>query len=456
MKPFALALGAAIAAGTPVLAAPPPSCDPSSTPIGSTQTFSPAGAMNVSSQAPDPTSASCSISGALPSSGADRYVVYSTDIRGAAYVFDDDSSASITRDGSGKTLTTTYSGETEMDTLVITDRYAMGKGYTGGFSADYTAAVIGEGALDIDDITVTMAWTTMADQKDSFDQLGLGQAGIVAHLDGMTNLLTGGNLALEGDNEIGILGGVGSYMVGATARANLAPGISLLGGVSLVDFKSGGAGASGVNGALALRYVEPAAAAMRVFGEAGVQVGALNVSLSRAFYDSQTFSSDYEAAGSGDGLLGAVYVRGGVVVQPMPDHEVVVSASLKQSALGLGSYVEDDPLANPNLFAADLSGTSASFTTVKTGVDWTAQLGDAVDLTASGAVGATFGSGVTGTVFGVGQVSGAASTVVFAEYGLRLGLEPAPNSRIDAFVQGTTGTGIGTHAQVGAGYRMTF
>jgi len=453
MKRIALALGAAIAVTGPVLAAPS-DCDPTSSPVGSTQTFSPAGAMDVYSGGP--MSASCSISGALPSSGADKYVVYSTDIRGAAYVYDDSSSVSVTRDAFGDAKTTTHAGETELDTFVITDRYAAGLGYTGGFNGDYATSLTGDGELYIDDITVTMAWTTMAEQKDSFTQLALGQAGIVTHLDGMTNLLTGGNLALEGDNEIGVLGGIGSYMVGATARANIAEGISLLGGVSFVDFKSGGAGASGVNGALALRYVEPSDAAMRFFGEAGVQVGALNVSLSRSFYDSQTFSSDYDATGSGDALLGAVYVRGGIVVEPMPDHEVVVSASLKQSVLGITNYAEDDPLANPNLFAADLSGTGSSFTTVKTGVDWTAQLTDSVDLTASGAVGATFGSGVTGTVFGVGAVTGEASTVLFAEYGLRLGLEPAPNSRIDAFVQGTTGTGIGTHAQVGAAYRMSF
>ncbi len=451
MKRIALVLGAAFVTTGPVLAA---DCDAGAPVIGSTQTFSPAGALDVFSGGS--TNESCSISGALPSTGADRYVVYSTDIRGSAYVNDDSSSVSLKRDGLGESKTTTHSGLTELDTFVVTDRYAAGLGYAGGFDGSYETSLSGDGELYIDDITLTMAWTTMADQKDSFTQLAQGQAGIVTHLDGMTGLLTGGNLALEGDNEVGLLGGIGSYMVGATARANLAEGFSLLGGVSLVDFKAAGAGASGVNGALALRYVEPSGASTRFFGEAGVQAGALNVSLSRSFYDSQTFSDDYEATGTGDGLLGAVYVRGGVAIEPMPDHEVVLSASLKQSALGIGTYVEDDPAANPNLFSADLSGTTSSFTTVKTGVDWTAKLSDSVDVTASGAVGATFGSGVNGTVFGVGAVTGAPSTVVFAEYGLRLGLEPTPNSRIDGFVQGTTGTGIGTHAQIGAGYRMSF
>jgi hypothetical protein len=46
--------------------------------------------------------------------------------------------------------------------------------------------------------------------------------------------------------------------------------------------------------------------------------------------------------------------------------------------------------------------------------------------------------------------------VLFAEYGLRLGWQPSPNARIDGFIQGSTGAGIGTHTQVGAGYHQSF
>ena len=83
-------------------------------------------------------------------------------------------------------------------------------------------------------------------------------------------------------------------------------------------------------------------------------------------------------------------------------------------------------------------------------------LTDKVDLTASAAVGLTYTPGVSGEVFGVGTVSSRPQTVLFAEYGVRMGWEATENSRLEGFVQGSTGTGIGTHAQIGAAYRLKF
>lgn len=98
----------------------------------------------------------------------------------------------------------------------------------------------------------------------------------------------------------------------------------------------------------------------------------------------------------------------------------------------------------------------SSFTTVKVGADWTTQLAADVDLTTSLAVGSTMGSGAAADVFAVGTVTGSPQSTLFAEYGLRLGWEPNPNSRIDGFVLGSTGSGIGTHAQIGAAYHQSF
>jgi hypothetical protein len=144
-----------------------------------------------------------------------------------------------------------------------------------------------------------------------------------------------------------------------------------------------------------------------------------------------------------------------VVWLPDSSNEVLFSAGLSHSALGIGNYVEADDQTFPNFFAADLSGAT-SYTTVKAGVDWTTQLTPEVDVTASGHIGAAFGSGANADVFGVGPVTGAAQSTVFAQYGLRLGWTLSEGSTLDGFVQGTTGTGIGTHAQVGAAYRMSF
>ena len=59
-------------------------------------------------------------------------------------------------------------------------------------------------------------------------------------------------------------------------------------------------------------------------------------------------------------------------------------------------------------------------------------------------------------ILGGGTTTGGYSNTIFAEYGLGLGWEVAPGSTIEGFLQGSTGTNIGTHAQIGAAYRMKF
>ena len=298
---------------------------------------------------------------------------------------------------------------------------------------------------------------TRDDAEDSVDEIGLAQAGLVTHLDATANLLTGGNLALEGGDEFGVIGGLGSYTFGGTVRYNLAEGFSVLGGVSIFDMGAGGADAHGVLGAAAIRWVQPDATGFRLFGEGGVQGAGMSMSFSRSYdYDHDIDgATTVTATGSGDGLLGAGYLRAGVLIEPDANNEIVLSASVKQSVLGISNYAEEVSANNP--FAADLSGSSASFTTVKAGVDWTTKLAVDVDLTASGAIGSTMGNtGTEAYIFGGGDVVGTPQSALFAEYGLRVGWTPTSDARIDGFVAGSTGVGIGTHAQVGAAYHMSF
>ena len=110
-----------------------------------------------------------------------------------------------------------------------------------------------------------------------------------------------------------------------------------------------------------------------------------------------------------------------------------------------------------NLFAADLSDQLAGFTTVKIGADWTAAMASDIDLTAHLGVGTTMANQrTTAYILGGGTTEGSYSNTVFAEYGAGLAWHITPQSTIEGFVQGSTGTHIGTHAQVGAAYRMTF
>ncbi len=49
-----------------------------------------------------------------------------------------------------------------------------------------------------------------------------------------------------------------------------------------------------------------------------------------------------------------------------------------------------------------------------------------------------------------------AATTVFADYGLSLGYHFTPSTKLAGFVQGSSGTNIGTHAQIGAAFSMQF
>jgi hypothetical protein len=206
--------------------------------------------------------------------------------------------------------------------------------------------------------------------------------------------------------------------------------------------------------AAALRYVEPGVNTFRLVGEAGIDASLLQLSFSRTYANGFNTTA---ASGAGSGGSGAIYVRGGVLWQPTPENEVLFSAKLKQGALGIGSLIEGDSLTDPNFFAATYSGQSTQTTMVKAGVDWTSQLSPEVDVTTSLALGASFNGGASASIFGIpGTVTGAPQSTLYAQYGVRLGWRPTENTVVDGFVHGTTGTGIGTHALIGAGARMQF
>ena len=59
-------------------------------------------------------------------------------------------------------------------------------------------------------------------------------------------------------------------------------------------------------------------------------------------------------------------------------------------------------------------------------------------------------------ILGGGAATGAAQSTIFAEYGVGLEYRPMENVSFNAFTHGTTGTGIGTHLQVGAGAHLKF
>jgi hypothetical protein len=380
----------------------------------------------------------------------DTFEVYTADIRGDSFFPSDE--VKITVETNGRTHTETFqSGDNPLMTHYI------GKEANGKLESEIEMEITDpeDPATEafIDSIDYALAGTMTRNQAEaSLTGLGNAETAMVTHLDATSGLLTGGNMRLEGPNEVRVLGGLGSYMLGGNLRYNMSDGFSVLAGVSLVDQGAAGAHYTGGLGAVALRFVEPGGASQRFFGEAGVDAGVLRMSFSRTYTDD---NSTQTVTGTGLGALGAIYLRGGVLFQLDASNEVVLSATAKQSLVSFGDYRET--ISAGNLFAADLSDQLAGFTTVKLGADWTTALASDLDLTAHLGIGTTMANQrTTAYILGGGTTEGSFASTVFAEYGAGLAWHLNSQSTIEGFIQGSSGTNIGTHAQIGAAYRMTF
>lgn len=329
----------------------------------------------------------------------------------------------------------------------------IGKDETGKIVSDMELTQESGFGTSIDTLDYSLQGTMTRTQAEaSLAGLGNAQTAMVTHLDATSGLLTGGNMRLEGDNQIRVLGGVGSFMLGGNLRYNISDGFSVLAGVSLIDQGAGGAHYTGGLGAAALRFVEPGGASTRLFGEAGVDGGVLNMSLTRTYTDS---NGTHTVSGTGLGGLGALYLRGGMLFQLDAGNEIVLSATAKQTLVGFGDYRE--AVSTSNLFAADLSNQLAGFTTAKLGADWTTALAADVDLSVHLGLGATMANQQTSAyILGGGTTTGDYASAIFAEYGAGLAWHVSPTGTIEGFLQGSSGTNVGTHAQIGAAYRMTF
>jgi hypothetical protein len=380
----------------------------------------------------------------------DEFEVYSSDIRGDSFFPGD--KTKITVKTNGRTFTKTFqSGDNPLMTHYI-GKEANGK-LESEIEMEITDPEDPSTEAFIDSIDYALAGSmTRAKAEASLTGLGNQETAMVTHLDATSGLLTGGNMRLEGQNEVRVLGGLGSYMLGGNVRYNISDGFSLLGGVSLVDQGAAGGHYTGGLGAAALRFVDPNGAPQRFFGEAGVTGGVLGMKFSRTYTDS---TGTQTVTGSGLGGLGAIYLRGGMLFELDDRNELALSATAKETLVGFGNYRE--AVSGGNLFAADLANQFAGFTTVKLGADWTTAIASDIDITAHLGLGTTMANQkTTAYILGGGTTEGGYSNTVFAEYGAGLAWHVTSQSTIEGFIQGSSGTNIGTHAQVGAAYRMTF
>lgn len=355
-------------------------------------------------------------------------IVYTSDTRGYRFLENGDKIAvKIDKDGTETVFNDTGPAD---DDYIVTDLVAASgdkvtiKGQVKVTAPPDSGAI---GTVDSIDLTELGRITTATDQTAAIINLG-----------STAGLLTGGLQPIEGDNYVGLIGGFGSYMFGVNARYNLAEGFSVLGGVSLVNQTAGASQTNGVLGSAALRYVEPGFNSFRLMAEGGLVLGGLQTKYPNS------------AASVATGLA-TLYGKGGIITDLTPTTQLAAYGTLSETALSSGAFTQ-----NFTGFTVNTPGQTGFFTTAKATVAITTELAPDVDLTAEASAGMVFShSGITATIPGIGQVSGAQSSG-FIDYGLRLGWEPQQTVRLELFAQGSAGAGTGSHNQIGASAKLKF
>jgi hypothetical protein len=307
-------------------------------------------------------------------------------------------------------------------------------------------------ALDTIDY-IELARATTDSLQASTNQLAAARTGVVTHLNGTFDLLNSAGEPLEGDDRVALIGGIGSVTLGVNARMTLLDGFSVLGGAAFVDQESTGASTSGALFGASMRYVAPVNGTLRPFAEAGLKVApALNLRFSRSY---ETSAGTSTPTGSTTGSFYGGFLKGGVLVAPDLDNDIVFSAALAQDWLATAAY--EETLDGTNLFAASVPAQTGAFTTVKAGVDWTTRPATDLSLTFSGALGYTLAHNEVSTAIAfVGDFTSAGVSESFVEYGARAAYRINHATSIGAFVHGVTGAVSGTHVQVGGDARVSF
>lgn len=375
--------------------------------------------------------ASCSFSFPIETNAASgNIIIYSADYRGG-YEVDpgEDLDVAIVQNGNDNGFSVT--GPAAEDPFVHSN---LAYGTNGRVAID--------AEIDVEDADPSGLTFAAIDTAD-FTELGrittpTDQTAAIVHLGATAGLFTGGLQPVEGDNEIGLIGGYGSHMFGATGRFNIAEGLSVLGGVSLIQQTAGASTTGGVLGAGSLRYVEPGVNAFRLMAEGGLVLGGLQT----------TYPNTTGPVGTG---LGTIFVKGGVVTDISPETQFAVYGTLAETGLSSDAFTQDF-----TVFTVDVPAQTGFFTTAKATAAVTTQLAPQIDLTAEVSAGMVMShSGMTATIPGIGTVSGAQNSG-FVDYGLRLGWEPDPAVKIELFAQGSVGQEVGIHNQLGASAKLRF
>lgn len=383
---------------------------------------------------------------------AGTIVVYKTQYRGALEDTDR-AHISVAHDGVTDEADVTLA-QPNVDDIPYYENY-LGSGLNGTIDASLFLALLennsGADETSIDTIDFAEAGrTTIDSQQASVDSLAAQGMTFVTHLNTTADLLVGGDQPLEAPDSVSLLGALGSHTLGATAHYNLGGGFSIDGGAALFDQE----GASGSLFGGAVRYLEPGVNTFRPFAEIGFNAAPdMNLKFSRSYEDGSKDGAT--VLSETNGTMASAYVTGGVLFAPDLTNQIAFSGTLMHTALSYDGYTE--AFGDDNLFNADVAGGSGGFDTIKAKLAWTSALTSDLDMTLHAAVGVTHASdGVLTDIAFVGPMTGTSKDDLFVQYGARLGWAVGPTTTANLFVNGSSGTVSGTHAQVGAGVRIAF
>lgn len=250
--------------------------------------------------------------------------------------------------------------------------------------------------------------------------------------------------------------GTGSFSGGFHGRKYLTDRLSILGGVSFNDYKSGGVHArQALIIAMALRYDLVEWGSSRPFFEFGGSASPTERSKFRRAYTGA--GTTFTGSGSARSQSYMIYGRAGWVKRVTPRDEFSVFVDLVRQWQLHKSYSETGSATNPA--PASFAKGKDVVNVVRLTLQHVRLLSSRFELQVNAGVAQSFGtkSGVAATIGGVGTLRPSLKNQTWAEFSGRLGFRLSKKMVVDAFVLGSVGSKpVGTNIHGGMGLRAIF
>jgi hypothetical protein len=298
--------------------------------------------------------------------------------------------------------------------------------------------------------------TTRDIVQASTDDLDAARRRVMTQQHGFAAPLLGDNDPIASTTEAGVFATAGSEAGGATGRHSFGSGFTVLAGVSLASEKYDAVAMHDTTTlALAVRYVHPLMQGTRVAG----WVGGWRT-LDGSYDFSRTYGNGSGTAtgtGASSGSQDYIFGRVGLVFDPRPADQWVVSAEIGRQRFDTGGYSETMSSSNP--FEAHVSAGNDMMTVAKGMLKWSHGWTEQIDTTLWIAGARSFGytTDLSAVVPGVGALSPSVKDTGWTEYGARIGYKFSDQLSLNAVANGVAGPrDVGGRAHIGLELKVRF